>query len=392
VTLIIALVLAPFALLTSCFALEVFVGLRRLRRTAAGGGGSRTAVIIVPAHDEAAILDGRLAALKQAVGGAFSILLVADNCSDATADIARRHRVDVIERSDHERRGKGHALDFARRHLQANPPDVVLIVDADCMMNSKSIALLVDRCAAVGSPCQATNLQAPAPDASPAVQLSTFAFFIKNVIRQRAMQRLAGRVHLLGTGMAFPWPIFERAALATGNIVEDLMLGQELAMNGHAPIFVEEATVWSDAETTGNTLSQRRRWEGGFLQNAFKTGPAAFARSLLNGDVRSLWAAINVMIPPFALLILINLALLLGGVLVGSMTHAAVWPLFVFGGTVVLAGVALALAWFAGGSRFVSFKGLAQIPFYLAWKLPIYLGFARRGAPKEWVRTGRHDP
>jgi cellulose synthase/poly-beta-1,6-N-acetylglucosamine synthase-like glycosyltransferase len=170
------------------------------------------------------------------------------------------------------------------------------------------------------------------------------------------------------------------------------MLGQELAMNGHAPIFVEEATVWSDAETTGNTLSQRRRWEGGFLQNAFKTGPAAFARSLLNGDVRSLWAAINVMIPPFALLILINLALLLGGVLVGSMTHAAVWPLFVFGGTVVLAGVALALAWFAGGSRFVSFKGLAQIPFYLAWKLPIYLGFARRGAPKEWVRTGRHDP
>ena len=388
VTLILALVLVPFALLTFCFAVEVLVGLRALPRTSSPEIGSATAVIIVPAHNEAAILGERLSALKQSAGR-FRILVVADNCTDSTAEIGRCVGVEVIERSDSERRGKGFALDFARRYLQPEPPDVVLIIDADCAMDAKSIELLIKRCAQVGSPCQATNLQLPSPAASPAVQLSTFAFFVKNVVRQRAMQRLAGRAHLLGTGMAFPWSIFERAALATGNIVEDLKLGQELALSGHAPEFVEQATVWSDAETVGGTLSQRSRWEGGFLQNAIGSGPAMFAKSLVRRDAPGLWASINIMIPPFALLILIDLALLgLGALGVGAM-GADEWPLFALGGALVLAGAALALAWIAGGSRFVSLGGLVQVPLYLVWKLPMYLGFARRGAPKEWTRTGR---
>ena len=51
--------------------------------------------------------------------------------------------------------------------------------------------------------------------------------------------------------MALPWAVFSRAELATSNIVEDLKLGQELADAGHAPLFVEQATVWSAAETEG---------------------------------------------------------------------------------------------------------------------------------------------
>jgi hypothetical protein len=63
----------------------------------------------------------------------------------------------------------------------------------------------------------------------------------------------------------------------------------------------------------------------------------------------------------------------------------------VLGGALVLAGIALALAWVAGGSRFISLRGLARAPIYLAWKVPMYLGFARRGTPKEWMRTGRGE-
>jgi cellulose synthase/poly-beta-1,6-N-acetylglucosamine synthase-like glycosyltransferase len=391
VTLIVALVLAPFVVLTFCFAVEVLVGLRRLRLPHAPQSGPARAVIIVPAHDEEAILAGRLSDLKESIAGRYRILLVADNCTDSTANIARRLQVEVIERSDTERRGKGYALDFARRHLQDNPPDVVVIVDADCEMDRQSVERLVEGCAALASPCQATNLQSPAPNGSPAVQLSTFAFFIKNVIRQRALQRLAGRAHLLGTGMAFPWPIFDRAALASGNIVEDLKLGQELAITGHAPAFVEEATVWSNAETDGNTLSQRSRWEGGFLQNALRSGPAMFGTSLMAGDGRSLWAAINVMIPPLALLILMDVALLLLGAVLVATTGARPWPLLVLGGSLVLAGLSLTLAWASGGSRFVSLGGLARVPLYILWKLPMYFGFARGGAPKDWVRTGRDE-
>jgi hypothetical protein len=69
------------------------------------------------------------------------------------------------------------------------------------------------------------------------------------------------------------------------------------------------------------------------------------------------------------------------------LTAAEPWPLVLLAGSLVLAFAGLLAAWAAGGRQFVSLGGLARIPFYLAWKLPLYLGLARRGAPKEWLRT-----
>jgi cellulose synthase/poly-beta-1,6-N-acetylglucosamine synthase-like glycosyltransferase len=388
VTVIVALVLAPFFLLTLCFAVEVFVGLRPLPDTPVCAGPV-PAIVIVPAHNEAHVLDPRLRKLKEAADGGARILLVADNCTDSTAAIARDVGVEVVERFDPDRRGKGFALYFARACLSKDPPAVVLIVDADCAMDHESLQMLILSCAATGRPCQATNLQIPSDSASPTVQLSTFAFFIKNVIRQRALQRLTGRVNLLGTGMGLPWPIFAVADLATGNLVEDLKLGQELAERGYAPLFVERATVLSSAESDSNTLSQRSRWEGGFLQNAIAVGPHMFARSLVRADMQGLWAAMNTMIPPVALLILLDLVALTIAATVALLANAGAWPILALVAALLLAATALGFAWRAGGSRYVSLKALSCAPFYIAWKLPMYLAFVRRGVPVEWRRTDR---
>ena len=391
-TLVIAIFVAPFAVLTLCFALEVAVGLRPLRRLpTVRADRPLEAVIVVPAHDEAAILKTRLLALKDAVRERARILVVADNCSDSTAAIARDLEIEVVERFDEQCRGKGFALDFARDHLRTEPPMVVMIIDADCVTDARSIDVLVNQCVATGRPCQATYLQTPALDSAPTVQLSTFAFYIKNVIRQRAVQRLAGRAHLLGTGMAFPWSIFEQADLATADIVEDLKLGHDLARTGHPPLFVEDATVWSSAETEAATLSQRSRWEGGFLRHALRSGPPMLLRSLASGDIRGLWAAINVMIPPFALLILLDFAVLVLAALAAWLTGARLWPVALLGISILLAAIGLSAAWLSGGSRFIRLSALVRAPFYLAWKLPMYLRFAREGGPREWTRTSRSD-
>ena len=388
-TTLIALILAPLILLTFCFAVEVFSGLRPLQMPEIGVPKAVSAVIVVPAHNESALIQGRLATLFQAANGQAQILVVADNCSDNTADIAKGLGVDTIVRFDPDHRGKGFALDFARRHLEANPPTVVIIVDADCTIDSASVGKLIARCAASGDPQQATNLQAPAPEASPPVQLSTFAFYIKNVVRQRALQRIAGRVNLLGTGMALPWKTFAEAELATSNIVEDLKLGQELAEAGHAPRFAEDATVWSSAESDSGTLSQRGRWEGGFLDNALHVAPGLLLRGVGRLDGRAVWAAINLMIPPFALLIVLDLIALLAVTVIVWLTGADKWPMILLTASLLAAGAGLFLAWASGGYRFVSARSLSRAPLYLLWKLPMYIGFARRGAPKEWVRTQR---
>ena len=389
-TLIIALLVAPLTALTLCFALEVFAGLRPSATWLFAEPGHHVrSTIVIPAHNEEAILAATLQTLQQALPSSARILLVADNCIDSTPAIASQAGVQVIERRDTERRGKGFALDFARNHLKADPPDVVVVIDADCSIDGHSMAGLARTCAATARPCQATNLQKPAFDGSIAVQMSTFAFFIKNVIRQRGLQRLAGRANLLGTGMAFPWAIFRDADLATSNIAEDMKLGHDLAMTGHAPLFVEQATVWSNAETKANTLSQRRRWEGGFLRNALQTGPRLLGRSLLQADPRGVWGAIHVMIPPLALLVVLDLA---AAVVAGIRTliwRADWWPLVLLGGSMILAFTAVGFAWRAGGQRFITAAGLCRIPLYVAWKLPMYLGFLRGGAPDEWQRTER---
>lgn len=388
-TIIIAVLVAPFVLLTLCFALELFVGLRPL--TAASGSQlpKPTAAIVVPAHDEEKLLRESLEVLKVAAADQARILLVADNCSDSTASIGREVGVEVIERNEPDRRGKGFALDFARAHLTATRPDVVIIVDADCSIDRASLTRLIRRCEGARRPCQATNLQRPALHASTAVQLSTFAFFIKNVVRQRALKRLANRVHLLGTGMAFPWPLFAGAELATSNIVEDLTLGQQLADAGTAPLFIEDAVVWSDSETDANTISQRRRWEGGFLANLFRSGPRMFAKAIMNANPRLMWAAVNIMIPPLALLMLIDIVILMAAGGITWFASAQPWPVITLGVALLTATVAIALAWYRGGSRFVTLRTLSRVPIYIAWKLPMYFGFATRGVPKQWLRTDR---
>ena len=83
------------------------------------------------------------------------LLVVADNCSDDTAALARTAGAEVVERSNAQQRGKGYALDFGVRHLASAAPDVMIIVDADCQVGEGSIERLANCCIDSGRPTQA---------------------------------------------------------------------------------------------------------------------------------------------------------------------------------------------------------------------------------------------
>jgi hypothetical protein len=104
--------------------------------------------------------------------------------------------------------------------------------------------------------------------------------------------------------------------------------------------------------------------------------------------VRRFFAALDLSIPPLALLVLIN-ALALVIAILGVLAGAAIWPVIVQLAVGIIAGFAVVLAWAREGRRFASAGTLVRLPFYVLWKLPMYVGLARRGAPKEWLRTGR---
>jgi hypothetical protein len=81
------------------------------------------------------------------------------------------------------------------------------------------------------------------------------------------------------------------------------------------------------------------------------------------------------------------LGLLLAWLLV--LAGGAVWPVIAQIAVGLLASFAVLLAWLKEGRRFASAGTLVRLPLYVLWKLPMYVGLARRGAPKDWLRTGR---
>ena len=389
VTALVIILLAPLLLINVVFVAETLSGLTRGPRQQWRQAAGRS-VIIVPAHNEDRVIGRTLAALTLAAAGAdLDILVVADNCSDGTATTARRFPVTVIERHDPVFRGKGHALAFAREWLRREPPSTVIVLDADCHTDRPSLAALAGACEQLQRPAQAINLLEPSRSSGPLVQLSSFAFLLKNLVRQRGLQRLARSVHLTGTGMCLPWPLFDSADLATSSIVEDIRLGIELGNRGAHPRLIEESIVWSPHADQSDTLDQRSRWEGGFLALARATAPGLIARGVKRGSLRTIIGGLDLMVPPLAILALVDAAAL---VLLAALALAGVssWvPLLILAAIGFLAAAAVLLAWWQEGRAFLSAAALARLPLYVLWKVPMYLRLARSGAPKVWNRTER---
>ena len=386
---LIAILVAPVVLVTGFFVVEIAAGIRRQPpgRGAASSLQGR-AVVVVPAHDEERIIGETLARLMAETQGVAELLVVADNCSDGTASVARERGVEVIERHDETHRGKGFALAFAQKRLSRDPPAVVIVIDADCIIDKASLLTLAAAAERHGRPCQAVNLLRPKSAASAFVAISSFAFMLKNLVRQRGLQRLAGSVHLTGTGMAFPWDLFEHRRLANSSIVEDVKLGLELTKAGKGPMLVPDAIVWSDPSSSSGTLAQRKRWEGGYIALALGTAPRSLRDALLQGDLRATCRALDLCVPPIALLVVMNLIVL--GVATGlALAASGGWGAIILQSAVLAAaGIAVLVAWWREGRSFVSFRTLAMIPFYIVWKLPLYLGLRLKGQ-RDWLRTGR---
>ncbi|WP_133365826.1 glycosyltransferase family 2 protein [Qipengyuania sediminis] len=368
---------------------EVAAGLPPGRKARSSGGAPRIAIII-PAHDEAQGIAATLAALEPCTPAGTRVVVVADNCSDDTAGIARLAGVEAIERHDPGRRGKGFALAYGRDHLARGvPPDAVIVLDADCRFGPGSVAALAEAAMARGAPAQAVNLIAPDSGAAPMVQISSFAMVVKNLFRSRGMQRLGGAALLTGTGMAFPWSLFAEAQLATGSIVEDLSLGIELTRAGHPPLLVEEAQVRSAPAAMQDALQQKRRWEHGFLETLHRRALPVLGHGLRRGAWPEILLGLHLIVPPLALLVLVALlALFAAGGL--AVLGASTGPALFLAALLAMAAILIGAAWVIGGREYLSSGALLRAPLYVLWKLPIYTGFLKK-PQASWNRTPRRD-
>jgi glycosyltransferase involved in cell wall biosynthesis len=102
-------------------------------------GSTYLASVIVPAHNEEAVLARCLDTLLRGAGpGEIDVLVVANACTDATAEVARTRAVRVIETPIP---GKPHALRLGDRDAFAYPR---IYLDADVDLTIDSVRALAD--------------------------------------------------------------------------------------------------------------------------------------------------------------------------------------------------------------------------------------------------------
>jgi cellulose synthase/poly-beta-1,6-N-acetylglucosamine synthase-like glycosyltransferase len=349
--------------------------------------------VLIPAHNEEDVIAQTLSTVKLQLGANDRLVVVADNCSDNTAAIARELNVEVIERHNPDRRGKSYALDFGINSLRGKmSPQVVVVVDADCRPADGCIQIISQLCSETGRPIQAVYLmEHPHGEMGIFSGLTTFAWKIKNFVRPVGWHRLGFPCQLTGSGMALPWSVIDDVELASGDLAEDLRLGVELSLRGHPPLFCPDALVTSrfpDDADAGR--SQRTRWEHGYLASMVRFIPALLSEIVRQKSVPLLGILLNLCVPPLALLLLA----IIGGDTLCYLFFVAtlhIAPLAIISTSLVMTTASVLLAWSYHGRDIVSLSQLALAPAYALSKIPLYVAFLIN-REREWVKTKRSGP
>jgi cellulose synthase/poly-beta-1,6-N-acetylglucosamine synthase-like glycosyltransferase len=352
----------------------------------------RRLAVLVPARDESTGLLPTLVDIEKQLLPGDRLLVVADNCSDDTAAVAKVGGAEVIERHDPTKLGKGFALDYGLRHLSLDPPEIVIIIDADCKVEGGTIDQLALTAATTGRPVQAIDTMISPAESTVNHQVAEFAGLVKRWLRPLGLHALGLPCQLLGTGMAFPWDVIRSVDLASGSIAEDLKLGLELSLAGHSPAFCPSACVTSEFPSSiKGTKTQRKRWEQGSIDMIVKDIPRFFYLAITHCNWSLLILTLDSTVLPLSLL-----GLLITGVF--AITALAAFFGFAFVpfviSTVSLLGFTLAifLAWLSCGRDVLpASKILSVVPFVIE-KLALYRQILSGKGDAQWDRADRKKP
>jgi len=345
--------------------------------------------LVVPAHDEeSGIADTVRSLLALDYPPQLRrVRVVADNCSDATAERARAAGAEVLVRKDAERRGKGYALALAfARSLEERFADAVVVVDADTVATPnllRAFAARLDR----GARAVQAGYGVRNPDASWRTRLITVALALVNVVRSLGRDRLACSVGLKGNGMCFATALLAEVPHDAFSIVEDLEYGIRLGLAGHRVHFAGEAAVEGEMVSGGEAArSQRRRWEQGRRSIARQWGWNLVWRGLRAQDRLLVDLGLDLLVPPLAQLAGLTVVGLAASLWVAIAYRPLAAP-WVWGAALLAQLAYVVRGWWVSGTGLRGLLALGYGPVYLAWKLAT-LSRVRR-TPETWVRTER---
>lgn len=345
--------------------------------------------VIVPAHNEAAVISRTVRNLKSLDWPAegFRVLVVADNCTDETASIARAGGAVVIERTNNELRGKGyalaHAFDISRQEGFA---EAVVVIDADAEASSNLLQAFASRIES-GAQAMQAHYGVLNPLASWRTVLISIAKASFHIVRSRARERLGLSCGIRGNGWCVTHSLLKQVPYQAFSLTEDLEYGITLGLAGIRVVYADEAHSNADM-VSGEQIArkQRQRWEAGRFQLVrAKTMPLLIA-ALKQGSKVCMDLALDLMVLPLSYVVL-NATLLLIVAAAAAWWQAAfipwVWLALACVGSVILY---VMRGWQLSGVGTRGLLDLRYAPGFLLWKLMLVFKLSKSSA---WVRTER---
>jgi len=290
--------------------------------------------IVIPAHNEETSITQVIESCHALdyPTDRVSVFVIADNCTDGTAALARSAGAIVLERSDPVARGKGHALQWAFEQILPMDLDALVVLDADCVIEPHALRTFAAALAAGQRVLQCSYVVAN-PDEGVMSYASALGNVIENDLFYAPKSRLGLAVLLRGTGMVFHREILQRFPWTAHSITEDVEYALQLIRNGVRITFLPDVRVFSPFPvTTDQIMVQRRRWAAGTVG----VGKAEALRSMAHGTARR---SLMLLDAGWTLLILSRPLLLILVMLLLLMSLLS-WCLSPSRGTAVMVGIA----------------------------------------------------
>lgn len=347
--------------------------------------------VVVPAHNEAGMIQRCLASLRKLDWPAthFRLLVIADNCNDATAGLARAAGALVLERDDPTLRGKGYALRLAFEHSRESGwADAVVVVDADTEVSPNLLEAFAARIEGGAGAVQA-HYGVLNPADSWRTRLMAIAHGAFHSLRSQARERLQLSCGVRGNGWCVTHCTLIKVPYRAFSLTEDLEYGIALGLAGQRVYYAGEAYANGDM-ATGEMIArrQRQRWEDGRFDLMRTQAVPLLLAAIRKRSQVCLDLALDLLVLPLTYVAL-NVIALSAAAIVASLWHAPLlawlWPSAISAASLLLY---VLRGWQLSGRGAAGLVDLLAAPIFILWKL---LQVLRRHDRGEWAPTRKQN-
>jgi len=345
-------------------------------------------LLLVPAHNEELLVGDCIKSIIAAryPRQLFSTYVIADNCTDATAGVARTAGAVCLERYDLEQPGKPQAIAWALQQVPLADYDAVVILDADSVIAPGFLTALASKGQLTYKAVQA-YYDVYNRTQSALTRLAAVLSAANHLFAYPLKHKAGLNAPLVGNGMCIGAHVLRTQGWRAFSICEDWEQYALLTEHGVPIDPVPSAVVYAqEAHTLAQSSTQRQRWTAGRL-----TVLARLALPLVRSHRIGLHQKLDAMAELTApgpvvhlgiAIVLISLALVLGLPPVVSV--------------LLLASLLRTMAYTVAGlcvqpDPWRTIGAFGFLPVYVLWRMITALAAIKMLGNKPWIRTPRHQ-